>query len=230
MIAMKEKPPHKFFERRLAVTSDQLDDLYSFCLTIEQDLLDGKVDGVSKEVALEKDKLGGMTTRLLSYYNIFHYDHPVIKQLFDNVLSMAQEACTYYGTSFDEANYYVQGWVNIENADHGNEEDYANNMIEQNLHDHGSGEGMPELHGYFCVDAEPSVTHYKIHKVTPFENININGRAVISETGQLHTRGWWNGGPNNRRRITIAYDTRSIDDISKTEDPDYVFKHWIKLA
>jgi hypothetical protein len=65
------------------------------------------------------------------------------------------------------------------------------------------GKGSPDFHGYYCVNAEPSVTFYLIDKVTEFENININNRAVVSETGHPHAPdNWYSREP----RITIAYD------------------------
>lgn len=225
MIAMT-KPPQKFFERYLDVSQSELDDLYSFCEAREKDMLDGKFPGISAEEAQSYYEKGGMTTRTLGKYNVFQLHHPVIRKLFSAVSSMTKEACEYYDKNFEEQAYYIQGWINIEPADHGDEEHYAETMIEPNLHEHCGGLGIPDLHGYFSVFAEPSVTHYRIDKTEPFENINKNFRAVLSETGHPHTRGWW--GNKDKRRITIAYDTRSINDIGSQDAG--LEQHWIPLV
>lgn len=221
-----QKPPQKFFERYLDVSQDDLDSLYDFCVDREKDMLDGKFPNISKEEAEGYFQKGGMTTRTLGKYNVFQLHHPVIRKLFAAISEMTKEACIYYGKDFESESYYIQGWINIEPADSGDEELYAKNMIEQNLHEHCGGLGMPDLHGYFCVFAEPSVTHYRIDKTIPFENINKNFRAVLSETGHPHTRGFW--GNSEKRRITIAYDTRSINDIGANDAG--LEQHWIPLV
>lgn len=225
MIAMT-KPPQKFFERYLDVSQQDLDNLYEFCLRREEDMLNGNFPDITADEARGLHQKGGMTTRLLGKYNVFQLHHPVIRKLLAAVRDMTKEACDYYGHNFEEEAYYIQGWINIEPADTGDEALYAKNMIEQNLHEHCGGLGMPDLHGYFCVFAEPSVTHYRIDKVTPFENVNQNFRAVLSETGHPHTRGYW--GNHERRRITIAYDTRSIRDIGSNDAG--LEQHWIPLV
>jgi hypothetical protein len=115
---------------------------------------------------------------------------------------MTIEACEYYGINFEEQNYQVMAWFNY---------DYGLHKYDvKNLHDHNHGYGVPDFHGYYCVDAEPSVTHYQIHKdpSNMFENINKNNRAVVSETGHPHSRGDWG---SERPRITIAYDILPFD-------------------
>lgn len=220
------KPPQKFFDKYLDVSQEELDSLYDFCVDRESDMLAGRFPGITAEQAKEYAILGGLTTRTLGQYNVFQLHHPVIRKLLGAVRDMTKEACEYYGKDFDSEGFYIQGWINIEPADQGDEADYARDMIEQNLHEHCGGLGIPDLHGYFCVFAEPSVTHYRVDKVTPFENVNKNSRAVLSETGHPHTRGFW--GNKEKRRITIAYDTRSIKDISSNDKG--LEQHWIPLV
>jgi hypothetical protein len=43
----------------------------------------------------------------------------------------------------------LQGWFNINEARNG----------KLDWHDHGP-DGSPHFHGYYCVSAEPSITHY----------------------------------------------------------------------
>lgn len=220
------KPKQKFFERHLEISQADLDSLYDFCMSREQDMLDGKFPGISKEEAYTAYNLGAMTTRLLSKYNIFQLHHPVIRDLLSAVTEMTKEACEYYGTDFKKEAYYIQGWMNVEKEDECSEDYYVSNNVQSNMHEHCGGLGIPDLHGYFCVNAEPSTTYYNVDKVNPFDNVNKNGRAILSETGHPHARGWW--GDKNKRRITIAYDTRSIRDIG--EDDAGVVQHWIPLV
>jgi len=222
---MMSKPPQKFFERYLDISQEDLDSLYNFCIERQQDMLNGKFPGISPEEAHAAHNLGGMTTRLLSKYNVFQLHHPVIRSLLSAVTEMTKEACEYYGTDFKSESYYIQGWMNVETEDDCSEDYYVNNNVQPNMHEHCGGLGIPDLHGYFCVNAEPSTTYYNIDKVTPFDNVNKNKRAVLSETGHPHARGWW--GDKNKRRVTIAYDTRSVGDIFGN-DPG-LEQHWIPL-
>ncbi len=220
------KPSHRFFERFLDISQDDLDSLYDFCIEREKDMLDGRFPGITKEEAEEKYALGGMTTRLLGKYNIFQLHHPVIRDLLSAVTEMTKEACEYYGTDFKSEAYYIQGWMNVEKEDACTEEYYISENVQSNMHEHCGGLGIPDLHGYFCVNAEPSTTYYNVNKVTPFDNVNKNSRAILSETGHPHARGWW--GDKDKRRVTIAYDTRSINDIGGHDSG--IEQHWIPLV
>ena len=87
-----------------------------------------------------------------------------------------------------------KGWFNINRAEVG----------KLDYHDHGSP-GAPNFHGYYSVNAEPSITHYKLFNDPSriVDNVNKNNRLVISEVGHPHAMGDWDwSGP----RITIAYD------------------------
>lgn len=230
---------HKFFERFLDI---DLDSLYDFLIDREADLLSEKFPGIHKGLIDEyRHENDSITLKLLNYYNIFALQHPALHKLYSAVRDMTKEACDYYGIDWDKEQYYVQGWVNIESYDNGMRPSpdfvvtdttwYDLDPDPTKLHEHNGGLGMPDLHGYFCVYAEPSVTHYMINKETPFKNINKNGRAILSETGHPHSRGYW---PNqNKRRITIAYDTlskRNLDEWSTKGNPGDLSQHWIPLA
>jgi hypothetical protein len=80
------------------------------------------------------------------------------------------------------------------------------------------------FHGYYCVKAEPSVTHYKINNSTPFENINKNNRLILSEMGHPHAMADWEwDGP----RITVAYDIISLNDLSQNNKANA--QHWFPM-
>ena len=145
-------------------------------------------------------------------YNVFNLDHPGIQELHKGLKNAVMEASEYYGFNFEEQNYIVHGWFNLDYATQG-----ANvvSPLKKNdhFHDHMGGEGAPVFHGYYCVYAEPSITYYKINNTEPiFENINKNNRLIVSETGHPHGRDDWY---DEKPRITIAYDImpKGNDDI-----------------
>jgi hypothetical protein len=200
-------------------------------------MLEGKFPGItldmiSQEMSGHEDD--SVTQKMLQYYNIFQLQHPALYDIYVAVRDMAKEACEYYGVDFNKQKYYVQGWVNIENTFGATQLMPSQQEMEspdflQRLHDHSGGRGMPDLHGYFSVFAEPSFTHYQIDRERMFHNKNTNGRAILSETGHPHARGNWTN--NEKRRMTIAYDTRTITDgYDNLGDPSDLHQHWIPLA
>jgi hypothetical protein len=222
---IKDKPSQKFFERFLDISQEDIDSLYDFCIEREKDMLAGKFPGITKEEAENKYAQGAMMTRLLGKYNVFQLHHPVIRDLLSAVREMTKEACEYYGADFKSESYYIQGWINVEKEDDCSQEYYIENNVQSNMHEHCGGLGFPDLHGYFCVNAEPSTTYYNINKTVPFDNVNKNLRAILSETGHPHSRGWW--GDKAKRRVTIAYDTRSVNSIDGRDSG--IEQHWIPL-
>lgn len=202
---------HKFFERYLP---NDVKSLEAFLVEKEQEIIDGKFLGISSEEAAEAAKTGCMATALNVKYNIFQLHHPGLYELFKAVRDMTIEACDYYGINFDDQKYYIQGWFNCDEK--------SQDMGDQDLHDHCGGTGVPFFHGYYCVNAEPSVTHYQINRETMFENINKNNRAILSETGHPHRKGGWD---YDNRRITIAYDMLPLKDLPNNDQA----QHWIPL-
>jgi hypothetical protein len=208
------KPSHKFFDRHL---DNDLTSLEEFLLLKEQEIKDGKFLGISVDDAIEAGKTGCMATSLSLKYNVFQLHHPGIHNLMKAVREMTIEACDYYGIDFEKEQYYLQGWFNCDEKS-----DFVNDNPDL-LHDHCGGTGIPFFHGYYCVNAEPSVTHYHIDREVMFDNVNKNNRAILSETGHPHRKGAWN---LDSRRITIAYDMLPLRVL---DDEDQV-QHWIPLV
>jgi hypothetical protein len=221
---------HKFFERFL---DTDLGKLTNF-LQDKYDLIDSaKLAGVTPLDDRNREKLGdssalhspdykpwvssgSLSTVKWTEYNVFQFYNSEIHKLYKSISDMVKEACTYYDIDFDKQDYYVQGWFNI-NHSHVGKLDW---------HDHG-GPGAPFFHGYYCVSAEPSITHYKLFNDNSkiVENHNLNNRAIVSEMGHPHAMGDWSwDGP----RITIAYDIiplqTLIDNGEKVPQ-----QHWIPL-
>lgn len=210
MIAVTKKP-HRFFDRQL---ENNLENLKQYLIDLDNKIMSGNIPNVNYETA----KSARAIHDLGNLYNIFQFHNESIYNLYASLREMTIEACEYYGINFKKQNYMVQGWFNmsgIKNPELDNINHY---------HDHLGGTGIPNFHGYYCVDAEPSSTFYKINsdKDQIFENINKNNRAIISETGHPHGIGPWEF---DRPRITIAYDISPLSVMS--ED---IEQHWIPLA
>jgi len=201
---MKEQ---KFFERYL---DNDLQDLatylkYQYGRIENGELIKGELD---KSGAFSQS--GSITTQNWYQYNAFQFYYPPINKLFKSVVSMVKEACEYYEIDFESQNYYTHAWFNINYSDGG----------KLGWHDHGPS-GAPLFHGYYCVNAEPSVTHYKVFGKT-IDNINKNNRAMLTEMSHPHAMGDWDWeGP----RITIAYDVVPLDQVTQQWE-----QHWIPLS
>lgn len=211
---MTEKPSHKFFEK---ILNNDLETLTSFLSQKMSEFSEGKVPNVTKE---QYDKLVGdaVATKLGQHYNIFQFHNKEIHNLYSAVSEMAKEACDYYGIDFKAENYMIQGWFNFDKYKK------PEPLPDRYLHDHMEGNGAPDFHGYYCVNAEPSHTYYKIGGMDGerFANVNKNNRAILSETGHPHGIQSWE---REDFRITIAYDVVPLSKILFSPE-----QHWIPLA
>lgn len=194
--------PHKFFDTYL---DNDLDSLFDYLSIKYDEILSGSIFEASREILEPYNRYNGAATHLSQYYNIFNFDNDAIYNLRKALSRLIDEASEYYETGYSSKDYFVHGWFNL---------DYRSNMRaagvsplknEKHFHDHMEGNGVPDFHGYYCVNAEPSSTFYKIGGISGelFENINYNNRAILSETGHPHGRDDWY---NEKPRITIAYD------------------------
>ena len=207
----KSTQPHKFFERildnNLTILSAELHDRYK---KIEEAKLIGVSPLGENEYWTQSNSISTVKWR---QYNVFQFHSIGIYNLYKSIREMAIEACDYYGIDFDKSRYMVQGWFNINHAKKG----------KLDWHDHGPT-GAPNFHGYYCVNAEPSTTHYKVFE-KEIQNHNINNRAILSEMGHPHAMADWSwDGP----RITIAYDLIPLVDIMKNAKDQE--QHWIPLV
>ena len=207
----KSTQQHKFFERfldnDLTLLSNDLQDRY---FKIKNAEVLGVTELSENELWKSSNSVSTMKWR---EYNVFQFHITGIRKLYDAVSEMIKEACQYYNIDFEKEQFMIQGWFNINEANHG----------KLDWHDHGPY-GAPNFHGYYCVNAEPSITHY-ITFGEEKDNINKNNRAVISEMGHPHAMGDWTwDGP----RITVAYDVIPLrylqEGIGMTQE-----QHWIPL-
>lgn len=209
---MKE---HKFFEKYLnndlSLLAEELKIRYKM---IERSEIEG-VTPVDETTAWQDS--GSVSTMKWNQYNVFQFHIDGVRELYNAISDLTKEACEYYDIDFEKSNYMVQGWFNINSSKVG----------KLNWHDHSApGDFAPLFHGYYCVNAEPSSTYYKIggDRGPIVENVNKNNRAIVSEMGHPHAMGdWaWEG-----ERITVAYDVIPFSHI-KTY-PIEQEQHWIPL-
>ena len=211
---MIEKPKHKFFERTL---NNDLEALTNFLSQKMLEFSQGRVPNVTKE-QYDNLKDDAVATKLGQHYNIFQFHNKEIHNVYSAVSEMIKEACQYYGIDFKEENYMIQGWFNFDRYKK------PEPLPDRYLHDHMDGKGAPDFHGYYCVNAEPSHTYYKIGGMDGerFANVNKNNRAILSETGHPHGIQSWE---KEDFRITIAYDVVPLNEIRLSTE-----QHWIPLA
>jgi hypothetical protein len=203
--------PHKFFERYL---DNDLDSLSNYLIKQYSDIESGKVPGVSTKKETNWADSGSLSTMKWKDYNVFQFNNIEIYNVFKAVKDTVLEACEYYGIDFEEQQYMVQGWFNIN----------YNHVGKLGWHEHG-GPWAPYFHGYYCIKSEPSITYYKIddNENNIKENINKNNRLVISEMGHPHAMGDWDWeGP----RITLAYDIYPLKVLIRDKAAE---QHWIPL-
>lgn len=207
----KSTKQQKFFEQYLDNDLEELaDELKKRYAQIENLEIEG-ITPVDKTDLWQQSK--SVSTMKWREYNVFQFHIPGIHKLYNAVSKMTKEACDYYDINFDEQQFMIQGWFNINYAKKG----------KLNWHEHG-GDGAPNFHGYYCVKAEPSTTHYMVFG-KPFDNINKDNRAVLSETGHPHAMADWEW---EGARITVAYDVLPLKTL--IENGMHQEQHWIPLA
>lgn len=135
-----------------------------------------------------------LSTQKSREYNAFQMYYPFMHELYSAVVDMTREACKYYEIDYNSEDWVAQAWFNINSIAKGGKLDW---------HDHlNPSFKVPAFHGYFCVNAEPSQTHYLINDEEKI-NHNKNNRAILSLVGYPHAMGDWDW---EGERITIAYD------------------------
>jgi hypothetical protein len=209
--ASQSKEPHKFFERFLSndlnVLSEELALRYG---QIERAELDGVTPIDGTELWQSSNSI---STIKWTQYNVFQFHIEGIHNLYKALREMVVEACDYYNLDFEKEQFMVQGWFNINHAKGG--------LLD--WHDHGPG-GAPFFHGYYCVNAEPSKTHYVVFD-KQVDNINVNNRAILSEMGHPHAMADWDW---EGSRITVAYDILPLRELQMAGM--HQEQHWIPLV
>lgn len=213
---MENNKTHKFFERYL---NNDLDLLNNYLNSKKEDIKNQYLPTINLFKAPKSYFAEHNPQKVDSMFNVFQFYNAEIYNLYLSLRDMTKEACEYYGINFEEQKYMIHGWFNSE---HGQKEIDLTNV--DLYHDHSGGHGAPFFHGYYCVNAEPSTTHYLVNREVPFDNININNRAIISETGHPHKIGVWD---RDDLRVTIAYDISPLERVANAGYPE---QRWIPLG
>lgn len=208
----KSTKPHRFFERFL---DNDLERLASELMKRYELIESGAYKNVTKPMAHEPWAASkSVSTMKWREYNTFQFNIPEVYRVYKALGEAIREACEYYEIDFDEQQFMVQSWFNIN----------YNNKGKLDWHEHGMT-GAPNFHGYYCVKAEPSETHYVAFNETKI-NHNKDNRLVVSEMGHPHAMSQWDWeGP----RITIAYDVTPLRDLISSGAIESE-QHWIPLA
>lgn len=152
------------------------------------------------------------TTKVFNQYNLLSFVSPKIYDVYKNI----QNAFNQLPKKEDD--FYIQCWLNV----------FKSNT-ELSWHHHW-GKEYDCWHGFICVDAEPSITSYRIPDENGFSEIDIhnkNNTLVISKSdGDLHKTSVWND--PNRSRITIAFDILPMRTLIKTPNSKQI-NHWIPI-
>lgn len=200
---------HKIFEKQL---NNKLFDLNIFLKKTYLEMEDGIFFDNEIETETFYRTSNSISTMNFHQYNAFQFYNESIHNLLLAVRDMTEEACDYHKIDYKSQKFYTQAWFNLNYANKG----------KLDWHDHPGG-GLPNFHGYYCVNAEPSVTKYIINDEN-FDIINKNNRAILLETGHMHKMEDWKW--NTEPRITIAYDVVPLKFIQMD---DNFQQHWIPI-
>lgn len=218
------KKPHKFFEKYL---DNDLDKLYVYLENLQDAIVNANFLNLPQEIFQHHNKMqSGAATQTGDFYNIFTFINPAIVKLYDALSEVIKEACDYYEIDRQKQQYMIRGWFNFDYPGKEGINEVSPIANSTFFHDHSGGFGAPAFHGYYCVEAEPSITYYKIGGINGelFENHNKNNRLIVSETGHPHGRDDWYG---EKPRVTIAYD---ISPLNTLGDATYLNRiPWIPL-
>ena len=206
------KKEHRFFTKDL---DNDLNSLSSWISDFEAKLISYDLpelktyDGseIPKDFFEKLDGQYSIGTVAGAYYNLFSYNSEAINNLRQALVELLKQACNYYDIDYSAHTWGIRGWFNRNPSDHMKNISPIDNP--GNFHDHLDAAGAPNFHGYYAVNAEPSVTIYKIGNDNNniIENVNKNNRAILSEVGHPHGMGNWG---SSEPRITIAYDITPI--------------------
>ena len=134
-----------------------------------------------------------------SRYNIFKYQNETLYDLLQYIKILTVEMCERLNIDYQKQKYHIHGWINRYLGE-------LNNNSKENLPWHNHGDESDHFHGIFAVDAEPSVTHYRIDG-NYMDLEQKNGQLVLL-TNYEHSHGYWG---ETRPRITLAFNIKPVN-------------------
>ena len=195
---------HKFYDSILSIDNsvfmEKLKDIYDE-LKVHHALL-----GLWSDEN-EKKNIVYDPSYYLEYYNIFTFHMEELYELLLNIKKSLVIACEENNVDIEKKQYHLHGWLNYFPAKMHQERDY------EDLYWHDHGNNLDEFHGYYAVNAEPSITHYRIGD-EKLDRENKNGRLVLAKTGIDHAVGKWNF---DMPRISVAYNIMPLENLVRSK-------------
>jgi hypothetical protein len=128
-----------------------------------------------------------LTSKLHDYYNVFHFPYAEIYKLYVEISKTFKQHNKY-----DQV-YYIHAWLNYQ---------HQGETIPPHYHWKGLFDLDETYYGNYCVNAEPSITHYKFPDGYIIDHSNKNNTFLLSKDfGDLHYTDPW---PKEEPRITIS--------------------------
>lgn len=134
-------------------------------------------------------------------YNIFSYHNDQMYDLLQYIKTLTQEMCNKLNIDYNTKKYHIHGWINRYLGEL--------NLVKKNdLPWHNHGHERDHFHGVIAINAEPSVTHYRIDG-KDLDFVHENGQMVLL-TNYEHSHGYWQG---KNPRITLAFNVKPINEL-----------------
>jgi hypothetical protein len=185
--------PHKFFYSEVNFDKQELDDYvqtwykYMSNKYTESEQAFNYVDDTMTKLVMLENTLGSYS--------------PISHELLLTIRKVLLDACKYYEIDYKKEKYYLHSWLNYIQG--------PRPVMTDSIKLDNHGTNPLHFHGYFAIDAEPSITYYDLDEkdkndpsgLFPYEN--KNGRVMLSLNGYHHGVGSWN---ETRPRITLAYN------------------------
>jgi hypothetical protein len=189
--------PHKFFEETLYPNNEKVFEFAQEWYEYVKNKNPDKAAAVNYKLNVDSDVM----QELVESENTLSKDHFLSYDLLKVLSGLMKEACEYYNLDPQKERYYVHSWLNYSRGPRRiNQEDIA-------LDDHGAFPNR--FHGYYAINAEPSITYYELDERNPDHPMglwpvhNKNGRVLLSLSGYDHGIGDW---LSSEPRITLAYN------------------------
>lgn len=191
---------HRFYSSILPIDNN------SFMTKLEDTYVQLKEFHVANGKYTEQDITNNIIydpSNYLDDHNIFIFPVEELHFILSNIKKLFLVACEENNIDVEKQKYYIHGWMNYFPAKMHQDREYE----ELFWHDHGQKPN--EFHGYYAVNAEPSVTHYRANEER-LDRENKNGRLILAKTGLEHAVGKWNF---DTPRISIAYNIMPLDNV-----------------
>lgn len=160
-----------------------------------------ELSGLYRPISKEGNERPYNPIDYFNLYNIFTYQNEQMYDLLKYIKLLTKEMCNKLNINYYEKKYHVHGWINRYLGE-------LNLVKKEDLPWHNHGEEKDHFHGVIAINAEPSVTHYRIDG-KDLDFIHKNGKMVLL-TNYEHSHGYWQ---ENNPRITLAFNVKPINEL-----------------